>query len=379
MGVKMGSIIGRDLEKAAAKAIRHTSPAPLAKMLHKAAKPKRESRDTEEQDTDTDTGHKLDLKATGRSLTDEGLFALADGLEEALKESSSLHLVDLNLSDNALTTRSLARLAPIIKLAKLDLQTLDLSKNIFQVANSEQAYEWEQFLRAFAPCRTLRRLDLSDNVHLGSLAFEILARVHHQERSIDAMPAAGASSVLSLADGRSSVDRPSLDFVTDEDESFPSTHFSDPPGAEYMDSSGSLGYAKNLRDACILAYRCGLRSLPYLTLQNVALSDTGALFLSYVIEEHHYPTQLIDELNATYATTPIRTYQQDACDKGIDVDRNDGTIGKDGLNLLKMTEAVRYRKFLVDDESLSSSYASINPADAGLFAGYTEDANAGTR
>lgn len=324
-------------------------------------KNKKEREKSEDNDTDKDEKdsskhdtHKLDIKVPGKALGDEGFALLCEGLEKALTYCSDLGLVDLNVSDNALSTRSLARLAPIIRQSKFNLQTLDLSNNWFKVTTTTEAREWEEFLCAFHDCMTLRRLDLSDNPSLGSRAFEVLARVYDREPLVDPLENAGIQSLISLPDEDvpdssvgAEMGKTDLPDEDEDDEDYP-----------------RCANGRTLADTWVLGYRRGLRSLPYLTLANVGLTDTGALFLSYVIVQHHYPTQLITETNATEATSQIKAYRQDANIKGIDWDNNSKTLGKDGLHLLHCAEKQRVREVLGDVDSMTSSaYEIVRPAD----------------
>lgn len=279
-----------------------------------------------------DSTHYIDLQAPNKDLRDDGVCALADGLQTALRSSSSsgsigsLALEDLNLSGNGITTVSLAKLAPIIEAAKYDLKTLNLANNHIRVTNAVEAGQWQHFLMSFKECFKLRRLDLSKN-DLGSWAMEILARFHIAEPPINPISAGGEISVLSL--------------------------LSDQHDDEMLSASPSLKdtgeFARRcLSDGLFLRRKCGLRSIPFITLHETNLTDSGALWLSYVLEDHHYPNHLINELNATMATTTIKTYQQGVSDGGLDWSHNNETLGKDGQNLLQRTEAAR--QHLLDDQ-----------------------------
>ena len=329
-GAKLGYIVGTALQKEAEK---------VKKDADRGAQKARK------QSTDSSGGfaepgtmtHIIDLKAPSKDLGDDGVSALADGLEIALRSASSttsLALEDLNLCGNGITTVSLARLAPIIELAKYDLKTLNLSSNKIEVKTDEQAAQWEAFLRAFKICMKLRRLDLSSNVELGARALEVLARVHIAEDQINVLPPGGYQSTYSLESERGAED------VTSMTRRATDAHFSPTM------TGGQL----------LIKRRCGLRSIPYVTLQNVGLDDAGAMWLSYVIEDHHYPNQLIDELNATLASSSITTYQQEANFRGMDYDYNK-TLGKEGKQLLEKTEGVRRHAMLDDGSTLASSLA----------------------
>ncbi|KAK3707909.1 hypothetical protein LTR37_011761 [Vermiconidia calcicola] len=317
-GPKLGQIIGCALQKEAEKVKKDGD-----RHLQKARKQSTDSVDGESEINSTT--HIIDLKAPNKELGDHGVCALADGLEVALESGSSiasLALEDLNISGNGITTASLARLAPIIEQAKYNLKTINLTNNNIRVETDEQAQQWQEFLRAFEGCLRLRRLDLSSNP-LGPRAFEVFARTHVLERPIDPIHPAGEASVLSL--------------VSEHDDDKDS-------------HTGQVTAKPTMADARFMKRRCGLRSLPYLTLHEVGLDDAGALWLSYVVQGHHYPNQLMDELNATNAESLIKTYQQDTDSRGIDWTKNK-TLGKEGLHLLEKTEALR-RQTMLDDRTM---------------------------
>lgn len=286
------------------------------------------------------SGHPIDLQAPNKDLGDDGVCALADGLEIALRSGSvlaCLALEDLNLSGNGITTVALARLAPIIDVARHDLKTLNLANNKIRVTTDEEAEQWEAFLLAFKDCFRLRRLDLSNNKELGVRGLEMFARVHINEPAITPTAAAGDVSVLSLVseNGDDDGSSPVHDSVYgDEDET-------------------EMG--KSLSDVRLLKRRCGLRSIPYITLHDIGLTDAGALWFSYVLEDHHYPNQLTHDLNGTHATSHIKIYQQSASSGGIDWDENMALMGRDGLALLHKTETLRRQTMLDDQSTLAGS------------------------
>ena len=330
-GAKLGQIVGTALQKEAEKVKKDAE-----RHMQKARK---QSGDSSAGSVDTPgTTHTIDLKAPSKDLGDDGVCALADGLEISLRNGSdvaSLALEDLNLSANGITTVSLARLAPIIELAKYDLKTLNLSHNKIRVKTNDEAQQWETFLRAFKDCLKLRRLDLSSNPELGARAMEVFARVHTGERPINPMPPGGESSTLSL------ISEHNDDDTTQSPEQA--------PGAD----RGGLDFSTDMAHARLIKRRCGLRSIPFITLHDIGLDDAGALWLSYVLEEHHYPTQLIDELNATHIGSSVLTYQQDTNFRGMDWNENKA-IGKEGRQLLEKTELIR-RHILFDGRATAAS------------------------
>lgn len=311
-GAKLGHIISRDLKKEVDRATRDAEKA--------SSKTRKRSTGSNSSGARDVTAHTLDLQVPFKELGDEGLCAMTEGLEIALSQGSVL-LEDVNLSGNGITTASLARLAPIIKLAHLDLKTLDLRANKIRVETVDQAVQWETFLQAFRSCRKLRRVDFSENAKLGAKAFEIMAKVHVNEPPISAMPYRGNTSVISL-------------HADEETIAAIQPRYS-------ADSMSRGGHLKR---------RMGLRSIPYITLTDTGLDDLSALWLSLILEEHYYPNQLIDRLNATSASSSIATYQQDASSRGVDWNMENPNENRDGLYLLQKTEIFR-KQIMVEDEA----------------------------
>jgi hypothetical protein len=333
-GAKLGQIIGAALQKEVEKVKRDAE-----KNYQKARK---QSNDSAGLDDLQASKHILDLKAPGKDLGDEGVVALADGLEIALRSGNSaacLALEDLNLSGNGMTTASFARLAPIIEMSTFDIKTINLANNNISVETNQQAQEWEIFLKSFRGCLKLRRLDLSGNQQLGSRALEIFARIHSTEPPINPIPAGGETSILSLvqeANEDLSASTESMGGFEEDD----ITRTSKMTGGQFMKKR-----------------RSGLRSFPYITFNDVGMDDAGALWLSYIMIDHYYPNQLLDELNATHAESAIKTYQQDANSQGIDW--TDGTIlGKEGKLLLEKVEVLRRQAMLGDSATIASGILS---------------------
>lgn len=330
-GVKLGTFIRTHLEKEADKVLKDADK--QATKARKASTGSAASGASSAAETQDAVVHTLDIKVPAKLLGDEGAYEVADGLLNALRRGTheaAVLLEDLNLTGNALTTKSLARLAPIIELAKHDLKTLNLSNNAIEVETTEEAEEWETFLRAFQDCLKLRRVDLCGNDKLGARALEVFSRVHMQEEPIEPISASGDTSVLSFAE-----------------EADPS----DPPTPKTAD----FDFADSMAAGKLLKRRCGLRSIPYISLTNIGLNDAGAVWLSYIVADHHLPSQLIDSLNATLPGTCINAYQQDANSRGVDWDERELTLGKDGLLLLKKAEAFRQQTMLADQVTVASS------------------------
>ncbi|KAK4962324.1 hypothetical protein LTR66_012701 [Elasticomyces elasticus] len=315
-GLKQGAICAKDLRK-------------------KAESAKKEAEKSRKHTEDSNHNH-LDIHLPGKDLTDEGFLPVAQALNDVIENGdadTTLQLVDLKLCGNQLTVHSLALLAPIIRKAAYTLNTLDLSSNNFSVNidNEQEAHDFQTFLESFGKCHRLRRLDLSNNPLSDSGPFELIARTYANEQPIDIIPPGGFQSTISLPENG--------DQYVEDTSSEPTV------------TAGSVS-SLPLRNTQRILCKHGLRSLPYLTLRNTSLDDAGALFLSYALEEHQMPLQLVDHLNAPPANTRIPTYAQGA--KGWDWEGNTSTLSRDGLQLLKLTEAARVMNLETDDSPAGS-------------------------
>ena len=333
-GVHLGKYIGdaalKELEKTRKDVLRHASKARKSSTGSLTG-----------DDSDVNGVHYIDLVAPSKKLTDDGVAAMVAGLYEAMRRGNSqasFALEGLNLRDNQLTTRALATLAPVIELAKNELKTIVLSDNAISVTSDQEAREWEAFLVAFKDCKTLRRLDLSGNRELGARALEVFSRIHCNEPSIDPIALGGDRSVYTLDELSESEDNTSVtaEDIQNDDNTF-----------------------DRMTSGAVLHRRSGLRSIPYISLNDIGLNDTGALWLSYVLQEHYFPNQLLNELNAAPATSSVEAYQQDAVEGGIDWRGNTDTLSKDGRSLLTKVDAIR--KALTHLESTSSLAVSSEP------------------
>ncbi|KAH9812970.1 leucine Rich Repeat protein [Teratosphaeria destructans] len=324
-GIKLGNSIASALIKDAEK---------LQKDADKAAQKARKQSSSSTMTTGSEAkdpyAHRIDLQAPGKDLGDSGVMALAAGLEEALRsgtETAALSLEVLNLSGNGITTASLGCLAPIIELSGHDLQVLNLAGNNIEIRDSKTSLEWEKFLRSFSSSSHLTRLDLSQN-KLGSRALEVLARVYLGECAVIPIPV-------------DEEERSSQELLDDNDDN------------SLMTLRRPLQF--------------GLRSVPYITLHCIGMEDAGALWLSYILEEHYYPKQLHHEALETTG--------------GLSWAKNVETLTKDGLHLLQKTEQKRTNLIAavdsVDTEAetpVASTFSSSNRTRSGSRA-VPNDAN----
>ena len=144
----------------------------------------------------------VELDASGRALTSEGLFEVASALTKSMSYEDDngrvVRLEELCLRDSKLEIRSLPHLSRIISLAAHDLRDLDLSENMITVATDDEVRLWENFLTSFSDCCVLRRINLSGNA-LGYRAFEVLARVYGRQTSVDLTSVTNVAEPLEMS------------------------------------------------------------------------------------------------------------------------------------------------------------------------------------
>jgi len=154
----------------------------------------------------------VDLDVSGKLLTDGGFVEVAEALVKSIQyhdeHGQVVKLEEVCLKGNELTASSLKPLAKVVALAADDLRDLDLSENRISITTSDDAAAWEEFLEAFSSCCVLRRIDFSGN-NLGSKAFEVLAKVYGQEKSLDTQDTVGVGLSQPLFSNESPAESPS--------------------------------------------------------------------------------------------------------------------------------------------------------------------------
>ena len=139
----------------------------------------------------------VELDVAGKALGADGLrevvAALVTSMEYSGEYGRVVKLEELCLRDNRLDVYSLPAVSQVVKLAADDLTDLDLSYNLINVGTEEEAGIFESFLRCFADCCVLRRLDFHGN-KLSTRGFEVLVKVYGQEPAIDMISAEKATS-----------------------------------------------------------------------------------------------------------------------------------------------------------------------------------------
>lgn len=239
----------------------------------------------------------VEFDISGKSVTDEGLRQISEALVLAIRYADpdrALILEEVCLKNNKFSAIGIVSFAPVINASVSELRNLDLSDNSIEVKTSEDAAAWEKFLRAFAHCSALRRLDLSGN-KLGQKGFEILSKVWVTEDGIITCKQTGQAKI------------------------------------------------------------CGLQSIPYISLANTGLDDIGSTYLSCILENHKYVDELLPLVPQPKLRAQLHQLEAldevDGCD-GL-VWKPNREIGTHGLRVLELAEAVRKsRRDLQDQDAI---------------------------
>lgn len=104
---------------------------------------------------------------TGKCLGGDGFREIAGALVESIdyygEHGRVVRLEELCLRDNKLDAKCLVDLGHVLRRAADDLRDLDLSSNSISIFTDDDAAAFEYFLRSFAECYVLRRVDFSGN------------------------------------------------------------------------------------------------------------------------------------------------------------------------------------------------------------------------
>ncbi|MCJ1402261.1 hypothetical protein MMC11_005481 [Xylographa trunciseda] len=341
-GLKLGQVVGKDL-------LKRIPPG----SNHKAA-----VRDPS-----------VDIDVSGKALSDEGLQEIARALVKSMtyngEHGKVVRLEEVCLKDNKLTAKCLKSLAGVVTLAASDLRDLDLSDNSISITTDKEAADWERFLESFSRCCTLRRIDLSGNA-LGRRAFEILARVYGKSESIDDLFV--DDSIYLVPE----IQTGTTDYDSDDGSLAEMVRKSSIVSnvSKYMDDcslrsnfaqNGQNGEEEFLEELALtvrsspkrpsaiaitshlLLKTRGLRSIPYLVLANTKLDDTCALHLSYIVENHNSPHDLLHYVPTAKAGLPaqqLEVYDQIRGCRGI-IYRPNTALGNAGNKVLELAELAR--------------------------------------
>ncbi|KAL1988352.1 hypothetical protein VTN96DRAFT_10035 [Rasamsonia emersonii] len=259
------------------------------------------------------------------------------------KDLGIAKLHELHLQQNALTTRSLHKLARVVSLSERDLRELDLSDNNLEVHTVEQRKIWQEFLESFRGCFMLKKLDFSRNA-LGPRGLEILAKVYVKSDLDFFEP----DSIITDEPHRveTSSDHAVLPPEVGKENANPGTQFlSNTPRKSRSMLQSKAGRCQTLSPAArvcteaeLRRYSCtrGLRSIPYLILSNVSMTSGSAVHLSTILSMHRAPERLLAFLPGGKAPN---LPDLAGCSKGIVWLPNEG-LGSLAREFLEMTEKI---------------------------------------
>ncbi|EED17415.1 conserved hypothetical protein [Talaromyces stipitatus ATCC 10500] len=284
----------------------------------------------------------LEIDISGKELTDDGFNEFILDLRIALQSASPEYpqginkLQELHLKGNQLTVNALVELAKIIQLSSRDLKELDVSNNDISIITISDAQKWKYFLQSFSQCCVLKKIDFSGN-SLGARGIEILARVYI---------------------------RSELDFVETVVDSEEDEHLNDLELEETTQrgehavvsqatkevsrrSQTSPSKAHTYTDAEFRRYACtrGLRSVPYLILQDVSMTNGAIIHLAEMIRMHRTPETLLPFLPGG---KPLNLPPSEYGAGGIYWLPNDG-ISELSVRLMKLMEQMQ--RSIAENES----------------------------
>lgn len=321
----------------------------------------------------------VELDVSGKELDDAALVEIGEALTTVFKANSKdgviIRIEELCLANNALTAQALTTLSQIIHLASPTLKDLDLSGNDISIDNEQDARSWERFLEAFQNCGSLRRLDLSGN-RLGIRGLEIFVKIYTRQKSHLAQMGNGTlicnkEPPLDLkANGHGLTpakrsketdsepgDKLTLSSLAEADvnaqcaDSYLQNLSQNRPQTPYLTDQGA---PTTLR---VRGRPLGLRSVPYIIINDTQMNDTCALHLSYVVSEHGMPQgllPLVPPAKAGPQSQQLVKYDQDSLCRGIMYHENI-SLGSDGWRVLELAEKARDEAIQIPEIHLRAS------------------------
>ncbi|CCX14255.1 Similar to hypothetical protein AOL_s00215g100 [Arthrobotrys oligospora ATCC 24927]; acc. no. EGX43364 [Pyronema omphalodes CBS 100304] len=288
IGEELGSVIKADILKLATSATKSTSDGSIGLQLQE------------------------------KDLGDDGLRVVCEGLCEAYQSQpkvlgglGALRLEEIHLVQCKISANGLKYLGKVIRLAGHHLKELHLKRNDISVVTEEDARSWQEFLEAFTEVSCLRILDLSENP-IGNYGFEILWRVHTRAKPINLPRPRRERSVMSDDSDAECFDSED-DTEDDSDELIQSLYISSTHTSSFKSELDST-----VQELSVLG---GLRSVPYIILSQVEITDCMALCLSYILPTHPVPERimkyhLMDESKNSTTAEALEKYYLTGC-RGI--------------------------------------------------------------
>lgn len=296
---------------------------------------------------------------------------LLDGLLSAIN-CEAVKLDELYLSCCSLPTTALRHLAVIVAASSDTLQRIDLQGNGWDLSTEAALRDWETFLTSFENCVKMRKLDFSDN-RLGDKGVETLLRVYiremadveDEEDEVEDMfgePMIRSSSKKSMH---------SLDEDEEEEEIAMGASFDcETSPTTTLAESAPIRSNRRQSDSIAIPTR-GLRSIAYIHLNDVGMTDLSALHLTYLLPYHQLPHILFRRVD-TQIPDPT-TFREDVlynpenfC-RGVLYDFDNPELTQLGKKILESVEKVRRAGGIPPPlpqpvSLLSAGYTSVPPS-----------------
>ena len=253
---------------------------------------------------------------------------------------------ELNLSACSLPTGALRLLASVITASEDTLESLDLQANSWDMTLPNALNDWEEFLMSFKNCIKMRKVDLSDN-KLGDKGIETLVRVYTREMRNIAFDDEKVNVLDEPLMGSVSNDSTSSD-EEEDDEFVASMVASGEYGSMFTSPLAASAVIKSNRrpsDDTVTIPKRGLRSIAYIRLHNVGMTDLSALHLTYLLPYHPLPHVLLRRLDTQIPDSSVGRddvlYDPDSLCRGVMYDIDNPEFTSLGKKILENVEKVR--------------------------------------
>ena len=277
-----------------------------------------------------------------------GILTVVDALLSAI-QCEAVKLDELNLSSCSLPASALRYLSPVITATSSTLQRLELQGNEWNLSTPAALRDWEEFLVSFRNCVKLRRVVFSQN-HLGDKGIETLVRVYTRETQD---PSHADDDTENLSDPALSRSISALSVGSqlqdddDEDESLDldmSTDLVSSPNSS-LAASALIKSSRRPLDETLPAPNRGLRSIAYIYIRDVGMTDLSALHLSFLLPYHQLPHILLRRLDAGISDLTLgredELYDPGSLCRGVMYDTGNTELSSLGRKILESVEKVR--------------------------------------
>jgi hypothetical protein len=186
----------------------------------------------------------------------------------------------------------LPHLGEIVIASAHTLQVLDLGFNEWDFSTLDELRDWDTFLVAFQFCTKMRVLTLSGN-GLGDKGIETFLRVYLAEMAVSQWEEEGRGDggETSFRLVKSSDEEDLTESTMESPVEYPSSSTS--PLAAAAEIKGSTSSSRAIRS--IPSH--GLRSIPYIHIAKVGMTDLSVLYLTYILPYHLLPHILLHRLD----------------------------------------------------------------------------------